>query len=284
MKYGFTSFSYPELPLAELAEAAARYGYECIELRVGYGQAHGIESDTTSDECTRAADVLARADIALACLGARTSFADPDTVFDETRAARSVIELAGSLGTPVVRVFGGLVGPEIPHSVALACVESALRELAPVAQDQGVAVCIETHDGWTDPAGLAELLTGVDHPSVGVVWDVMHPVFVSGSSIENAFALLQPWIRHVHVHDGFRGPGGIERCPMGCGEIDTRLALSLLEAGGFDGCVSFEWDGPAPAPWTDWNAPEVHLPRELATLGAFERGATPGSVTRGRTA
>ena len=281
MKYGFTSFSYPQLTFTDLADAASRLGYECVELRVGYGHAHGIESDLTTSARARCADLVAAADVELVCLGLRSSFTDPEMHADEIMAAREVIELAGSLRTPVVRVFGGLVAPGMPASAASELVARAMRELALFAEDQGTRVCIETHDGWTDPAVLANLLDQVDHPAAGVVWDVMHPFFVSHSQLQDTFDLLQPWIRHVHVHDGIRTDDGIVRCPIGTGEVDHQLAIRLLKSNSFQGCVSFEWDGPAPDPWSDWNAPEVHLPRELARLRAFESVAVEaqGGVT-----
>jgi sugar phosphate isomerase/epimerase len=126
---------------------------------------------------------------------------------------------------------------------------------------------VETHDHWCDPDDLAAVLRRVNHPAVAANWDIMHPVRAARKTIDQAFQTLQPWIRHLHVHDG----GIPEPCvlkPIGQGEIDHRRALELLLQSGYAGYISGEW--------IDWEPWATHLPRELVTLKRYEQEIQAG--------
>ncbi|MBN2584380.1 MAG: hypothetical protein JXL80_15065, partial [Planctomycetes bacterium] len=99
-------------------------------------------------------------------------------------------------------------------------------------------------------------------PAVAVNWDVMHPVRAGGSTMDLAFETLQPWIEHLHVHDGTRTLDKLELAPIGTGDFDHRRVIELLAGMDYDGYISGEW--------INWEPVEVHLPRELATLKRYE--------------
>jgi len=80
--------------------------------------------------------------------------------------------------------------------------------------------------------------------------------------MDEAFATLRPWIRHLHVHDGSRGLTALKMVPIGTGDFDHRRVVELLAGIGYDGYLSGEW--------IRWEPAEVHLPRELATLKRYE--------------
>ena len=101
----------------------------------------------------------------------------------------------------------------------------------------------------------------MDHPAIGVNWDVMHPVRMGFATIEESFQTLKPWIRHLHVHDTKKG--GPPLVPIGTGDIDHKRIIELLQTISCDGYLSGEW--------IDWESHEIHLPRELATLKGYER-------------
>jgi sugar phosphate isomerase/epimerase len=123
-----------------------------------------------------------------------------------------------------------------------------------------VTLCVETHDDWCDPAHVADVMRRVDHPAVGVNWDIMHPVRVGAATMAGAFAILRDWIRHVHIHDGTGS--GITFIPIGTGCIDHRRALECLDSIGYCGHLSGEW--------INWEPYDIHLPRELATMKHYE--------------
>jgi sugar phosphate isomerase/epimerase len=269
MKYAFMSFSCPRLSLAEMLTLAARLGYDGIEPRLSAGHAHGIETTMSSAARQVVRRQVAESGIALACLATGLTFADPVKVAASIEEARRCIALAADVRCERLRIFGGALPDGLSREQAIDGMAAALSSIAAEAGAAGVTLCLETHDDWTDPAHVAEVMRRVDHPAIAVNWDVMHPVRQSKVSMDAASEALRPWIRHVHFHDGADASADdapvLVLKPVGEGVIDHRRAVELLEDAGYDGYLSGEW--------IDWEPCEVHLPRELATMKGYERRA-----------
>lgn len=261
MKYAFMSFSTPDLPLDETLALAARLGYDGFEPRVGCAHRHGIEY-AMPDAARRDARALAtRYGIAYACIATSCRFADPALSAQQRADLETAIVLAGDLGAPCVRVFGGQLPAGLARDDATAGVAAALGAAADLAARHGVTVCMETHDDWCDPAQVAAVMRAVNHPAIAVNWDIMHPVRMGFADIDESFMQLRPWIRHLHVHDG----SGVEELvlqPIGQGVVNHFRALQLLQTDGYAGFISGEW--------INWEPAETHLPRELAILKDME--------------
>jgi len=263
MKYSFMSFSTPELGLGEMLQVAEELGYDGIEPRLDAGHAHGIERETDSDTRARIKEKVDASGVELACLATSCSYANPDTVGDMIVRTHECIDLAADVGAPVIRVFGGAISTGVTRDRAVDLLVSALRSVAPHASNRGVRVCLETHDSWCDPKQVARVLEGVSDPSIGVNWDIMHPVRTGLATIDESFDILKPWIGHLHIHDGKIKGGNMDLVPIGTGDVDHRRVIKLLKTVSFCGYLSGEWIG--------WEPYQVHLPRELATLKAYER-------------
>jgi sugar phosphate isomerase/epimerase len=74
---------------------------------------------------------------------------------------------------------------------------------------------------------------------------------------------VRPWIGHVHFHDGSASLDKLELLPIGQGGIDHRRSVQLLEGMPYTAYLSGEW--------INWEPYEVHLPRELAAMKAYEQ-------------
>lgn len=263
LKYAFMTFSTPQQTLDELLATAARYGYAGVEPRVSGQQAHGID---VSLDATQRGNVRGRFEasgVAMCCLAVSSRYADPATVEQEVRDTAAFIDLAGDLACPRLRVFGGALPDGVSRDRAIAQVADALTSVAAQAAARGVTICLETHDAWTDPAHVAAVMEKVAHPNIAVNWDVMHPVRASGSTMDEAYRALKPWIRHVHVHDGVNDESKLMFLPIGDGDFDHRRVVELLVGDGYEGYVSGEW--------INWQPPETHLPREIETLRGYEQ-------------
>jgi sugar phosphate isomerase/epimerase len=175
----------------------------------------------------------------------------------------SYIDLAADVGAARLRVFGGDIPAGVSRAQASDLLVEALRSVADHAARRGVVVCLETHDSWSDPHDVREVMRRVDHPAVAVTWDVMHPVRAAGLTMDEAFQLIEPWIGHVHVHDGSKRRDRLEFKPIGAGDLDHRRVVELLLRATYQGYLSGEWIG--------WESPETYLPRELAVLKQYER-------------
>ncbi len=262
MKYAFMSFSAPAASLDELLAMAAEYGYDGVEPRIDSDHAHGIEVDLLPDERQAVLDLAEETGIAICCIATSCRLADPEVVQEMLPVAHDAIDLAGDLKCPCIRVFGGAVRKGLRRDQSSRMLAGALSQLGNHAAERGVTVCLETHDDWCDPRHVAAVLEKVAHPNIAVNWDIMHPVRAAGVTMDEAFEALQPWIRHVHVHDGACSRERLEFRPIGEGDIDHRTAVRLLRESGYEGFLSGEW--------INWTPAEEHLPTERQTLRQYE--------------
>lgn len=166
-----------------------------------------------------------------------------------------------------------------------------LAELADYAQERGVTICVENADPRVDeealwelarrvrvkgvdifyriaPGGdiaiynyggvierLVEQVKGVAKENVGITLDFGHAYIAShyyGFDFLASIELAKPLIKHVHVHDNFSRPAGVERrqialipqgkgdlhMPVGWGAIPYREVFARLK--GYSGVIVLE--------------------------------------------
>ncbi len=260
------SFSCPQASLDEILALAKRFGYEGIEPRTAAKHKHGVELEADADARRLIRKKVAESGVSLCCIATSCRYADPRTSEQNVAETLRYIDLAADTGAPKLRVFGGPLSEEISRKEAIALLSNSLRSVADHAARRKVTVCVETHDDWCDPAHLEKVMKRVDHPAIMVNWDSMHPVRRTGSTMNKAFQILRPWIRHVHFHDGL---ARMDKCvfkPLGEGDFDYRRVVELLKSAGYKDYLSGEW--------IDWEPYEVHLPRELAVMKRYEHALT----------
>lgn len=262
MKYAFMTFSCPELSLTEVLDAAKRYGYDGIEPRLVSDHAHGVEWETTAQRRREVRREAQDAGIAICCLATSCQVALGDVAERTVDEMRKTIDLAADVDCGAIRVFGGVFPEDVQRAQAADCAVKELTAVTDQAKDAGVSVCVETHDAWCNPKDLVDVLERVSHPAIAANWDIMHPVRRGGATIEEAFEALAPWIRHIHFHDGVREETKDLLRPIGEGIVDHGKAVEVLIGSGYEGFLSGEW--------IEWEPYDVHLPRELATIKAYE--------------
>ncbi|MBU4200050.1 MAG: sugar phosphate isomerase/epimerase [Verrucomicrobia bacterium] len=262
MNYAFMTFSCPELTLDQVLALARKYGYDGIELRISANHQHGVEFDSSPATRKEAGQKAKAAGIRMACVATSCVYADPAKTAAMIEDTHQAIDLAGDIGAPRIRVFGGVFPETVSREQAIEGVARALTSVADHAQQRQVIVCLETHDAWCDPAHVAAVIRKVNHPAIGVNWDIMHPVNTAKVTVDHAFTTLKSWIRHVHFHDGNIMKGHIALCPIGQGIVNHRRTVQLLKTLPYPYFLSGEWIG--------WEPYDVHLPRELATMRGYE--------------
>jgi len=277
MRYGFTSFSLPQADLPALLAAAQAHGYDGVELRLDSGHGHGVEISCSHEARAALRAKIAASPVTVDCLGTSVRLADPATAEASTSLARTCIDLAGDVGIKLIRVFGGAVPDEVSRKAAQSALVEGLKGLTDHAASRDVVIGLESHDDWSAPQRLADVMAAVDHPSAAILWDVWHTGRAGGKSLAEAHRILAPWIRHVHIHDGRLRLDRLEFLPIGHGDLDHLEILALLTAGGYSGVVSGEW--------INWGPGDVHLPRERRQLARYEAlldSIRPAAASEGR--
>jgi sugar phosphate isomerase/epimerase len=262
MKFSFTTFSMPRSTLEQILATARELGYEGVEPRLDARHAHGIEVTTPAAGRQVIREQVQAAGISLACISTPCSFSNPATAAAQVDLCRRYIDLAADLGCGRIRVFGGEVPDGLQRDGSLQCLIDSLRALAPYARQRSVTVCLETHDAWCDTAIVAFVMDEVHHPGAGVVWDIMHTQRSGHATPEEAYRILRPYIRHVHVHDGLARTDVLRIVPTGTGDFDHSAILRSLRNDHYPGFVSGEWIESCMEP----ELFQGHLRRELQAL------------------
>lgn len=157
-----------------------------------------------------------------------------DQATRQERAAMlgSLIGNAAELGIRCILV-PFLEGASLQNSGDKARARQALLPCLDLAGARGLAVAVETDL----PAGsLAAWITDVDHPALGVYYDLGNAVAL-GYDPAREIPELAPWLRGVHVKD--RTPGG-PNVPLGTGAVDFGTCFRALAGAGYQGLLVLE--------------------------------------------
>ena len=149
------------------------------------------------------------------------------------------VDLAGDLGAPYVRTFGG-DHAESDLLLIVDYVADSYRAVMDEAQARSVTVLMETHDRWSASAPVREVVERVGHERCAVLWDLLHPMRMLERP-EVTYQNISGLVRHLHVHDYNYGPDGSSQAvALGSGCYDHEPPLRMLADAAFDGYCSVE--------------------------------------------
>jgi sugar phosphate isomerase/epimerase len=262
-KLAFTTLACPDWSVPQVIEAAGRYGYDGVELRLIDGET--IEPTMPREERERIGRLFAAANLPIVCVDSSIRVATGEDPGAVEQTLRGFLQLASEWRSPLVRVFGGpwpegRAPEEVYNGVA-----DLLARVTPEAERLGVAVALETHDTFSSAAAVAEVLRREPSRAFGALWDTHHP-YRTGESPDQVLDLLGERVLHVHVKDARRNEAartGWDLLLLGEGEVPVRESLAALTRRGYDGWVAVEWE-------KKWHpqipGPEVALPQHAELL------------------
>ena len=273
-RIAFSTLGCPGWDLGRIVSEAVADGYAAVDFR-------GLleHTETTDSPAFRGAALretaarLRDAGLAVSCLSSGARMTSPDAASRRRAldAMRRHADLCGPLGCRQVRIFGGSCEGIADPFAAAAETLVAASEIALAA---GIGILGETHDDWTDTARLRAAFDAAGAPpGIGFVWDVHHPWRRHGESPETSLRNLSPHVRNTHWKDSRPGPDGARLlCLPGEGDVPLGEAFATLDAAGYDGWLTFEWE-------KRWH-PEIEEP-EIA-LPAFARWMRDRAALRPR--
>lgn len=231
----------PDWSLDEVLAGMKRHGYKGLEPRVEWGHQCGIEAELSAAGRREVKDKVAGEGLEICCIAtsARMAAADEAERAGHVEDLRKYIDLAGDLGCPYIRTFGGPRSHEVELAPIVEYVAEGYRQVTAQAADAGVTVLMETHDEWSCSAPVRAVIEAVDNPNLQVLWDIMHPQRMMEKPAET-FQTIGDYTRHLHAHDGSYVDGKMQVGPLGHGAIDHAIPLALLQEFGFSGYFSVE--------------------------------------------
>jgi sugar phosphate isomerase/epimerase len=273
MKLGFVSAILPDLPLAAVADFAARERFACVELmcwpvgkaeRRYAGVTHVDVGRFGKDEAKRVLDAMGR--VGISGLGYYPNPLSPDAAEAKRVVAhlRKVIEAAALLGVGVVNTFVGRDWTR-PLEDNWARFRKTWPPIVRHAERHGVRIGIEncpmlfTKDEWpggknlaTSPAVWRRLFEEIPSPAFGLNYDPSHLVWQQMDCVrplrEFAGRLVHVHAKDVRVDRERLDDVGILAAPLdyhkpklpGLGDVDWGRFMAALGDAGYRGPVCIE--------------------------------------------
>ena len=245
MKLAFSTLGCPDWDLSTIIAGARKWGYEGVELRALAGSLDLLgRGEFAAAQIATTVDYLHREGIEICCVDTSCTFHSPD---QNERSAQVQIalahaELASRLGAPLIRVFPDKIQPGARRKETRDWIAGCLHEIAEQMPDD-VDVALETHGDFARAEAAVEIARLANHPNVKLIWDVANSV-AAGDAIEDAAAIVQPYLAHVHLRDAKPVAGSEHWLPVlaGTGRVSFAQALVAIEKLKYDGYISFEWE------------------------------------------
>lgn len=174
---------------------------------------------------------------------AYTSFVSSDELERQANVDELLhyVDLAAEIKAHYVRAFLGELLPSADWGSAYANITSSLEKVIDYAQSMGVMIAIEPHDDFVRGASIAPILECIQHPALGVIWDIGN-TFASGEDPEESFRWLRERLAYVQVKDGQGRGSSWQLVSLGEGDVPLEEAFNLLSTDGYSGAISIEWE------------------------------------------
>ncbi len=242
MKLSFSTLACPDYSFTDIYAMAKDLGFDGIEVR-GLGtdifdNKHNMPFAPENIQAT--AKTLSSIGIDIPCMSSDCCLRYPQLAEENKAIVAEYIKAAKTLGTKYVRVLGD----EAPQATDDGNDEEVLKQLtalAPMAEEAGITLIIETNGVYSDSARLKNILDSIHSDNVAALWDIHHTYRFAKETPEQTVQNLGMYIAHVHIKDSIIEDGKISYKLMGEGDMPIEEAIRALRSINFEGYFSLEW-------------------------------------------
>ena len=242
-KISFSTLGCPEWTVPQVIDMAVHAEYDGVELRFVEGEPSlwklaAFQGRALQETHARFTD----AGLAISCIDTSCRFDSQDSKERERWIEEGVrmAELAARLGAPGIRVFGDRIQEGTDREMTRGWIRDAINRLSDKISASGVGVWLETHGDFSQADEVLRTLP--QREGVGLVWDAASALVECGEQPLQNGEQLAHLVRHVHLKDLKRQ--GTKWIPALTGEGEFPLAevRAVVNAIGYAGFLSFEWE------------------------------------------
>ena len=218
------------------------------DLSAGVPDVGRLEADAE-----RVVRILGRYNMQVSAVSARNDFlqADADVMGAQLVRYRNLCQAVPLVGTDILRSDGGSNRDgQVPREEWDAMLEEAFVRSAAFAEEFGVRIALDNHgDATNDGDWQLSLIERVGSPRLGVNLDTMNYRWFGHDleTITRYCRILAPHVFHTHLKDGRNPRPDYQGAALGEGEIDLRSTVDILQAAGYEGVWTAEYEGPEAA-------------------------------------
>lgn len=247
LRPAFSTVACPDWPLERVAQAAAEFRFDGVELRTfGQGKSEfACEPGLTDPSKVR----RLFADVGVQIAGMATGVRFDAPIFPpvignilpqreaSVREGKRCVANASACGSRYVRVFGFEIGKKENRAAALDRICDRLAKVCDHARNRDVTVLLENAASFPGAEDVATILDRVQSPQLGVCYDLASAHAI-GESPEAGVRILGSAIKAVRVRDTEDG----KPVPLGQGELPNRELIAALRKASVSAWLIFTWD------------------------------------------
>jgi 3-dehydroshikimate dehydratase len=247
MKLSFSTLPCEDWSVDQLIACCQANGFTGIELKED--SQYALSLSTSREELLLAAEKFRSAGITVTNIGTRAIFNGvKEGEAEALEELKRCIDMAQTLSARGVRI---MLGTYLRYNNAgvqpldTDKVVGYIREACDYAAPRNVEVWIETHNEFSTGQVLRELLEQINRPNCKIIYDIIHP-YEFGEEPEETVRLFGKECAHVHMKDAVPFDDQTihewKYTQFGEGKLPLQQIIAALEASGYDGFYSLEWE------------------------------------------
>ncbi len=241
MKISFSTLGCPDYSWTDIYTMAKDLGYHGIEIRGLGNDILATKSKPFSEEqLPKTVAKLREINVEISCLSFGTALKYKNKLPRIIEELTAYAKLANALGTAYIRVLAD-EHPAPDGEVDDEVIIDALKQLAPIAEENNVTMLVETNGVYSDTKRLKAVLDAVGSRKIAALWDIHHPYRNFNEAPKETVDNLGEYIKYIHVKDSVLRDGVVSYRMMGDGDMPLKEIFSALENMNYTGYVSLEW-------------------------------------------
>ncbi|MBU0478584.1 sugar phosphate isomerase/epimerase [bacterium] len=194
--------------------------------------------------------LMSKTTLELSGLSMSNSFNKEEDEFnDQVEKVKRWLDVAGDVGAPVSRIFGGSISDRSNTEElkkALDKVIKGIELVLPSAEKNNVILALENHGGLPCTGEeQVEVIKKMNSPFLKATIDVGN-YMQCGQTGDEGTKIAAPYCKYVHFKDFKKDPThkrGLRPTVIGKGDVDHAKCLQHIKNAGFDGFVALEYEG-----------------------------------------
>lgn len=219
----------PELSAKEAVNAAQRYGYDAVSLRM-HEICGEVALNSSKEELHNIRNLFLDSGIiqgALMCYNDMQKSNDECYRYTLDYALRAM-ENAAEAGANSIRMFG--------DAVYIDAFCNAISEAMEKSQT-GVSIFIQNHPGNANHSQIMNSICKID--GTGLIFS---PEYISEKEVYDVCEKAIPFIKEVYATNKISKNGTETHVPLSCGEYDWKKLYKILTDEGFNDVLYIKWE------------------------------------------
>ncbi len=266
MKLSFSTNGWQDLSWAEFINTANDLGFSGIEIHnITDERFTGADAPFSKANSSATVHKLLENSISIPCIDTYCNIADEKVADEGFEEIATAIEIAARIRCPYVRIHAYATGAD--KKAEDAAVISLIGRLIEKAEQDNVALLVETVGLYSDTSRLRDLLNIFACDYLAALWDINHPYRDFGEEPDTTITNLGAYIKHVHVKDSVVEDGEIKYRLVGEGTLPIGTMIRALGSVNYDGFLSYECQ---PDKMEDFGIADIVFPHFVNTITLYD--------------